>query len=453
MISESLSVQPTGKIREFTLLFCPVLLIVFSSCLFLLVEKILLARLSLEEMEAAISVAYICQIFQIACVALAMMAQISVARWYGEGNWKAIGPGIWQFIWFSFLSMFITLPLGLAYGNYFLAQTPLREAALPYFHFLNSINFIHPLGTALSCFYLGQGKTRFVLFATIGSQILKILLAIPFILGWSPWIPSFGLLGGAISTLIAQGGYCLILFFVFFYSKNGERCNSKVWKLQPKLFWNCIQPGLLRAGNRILSVTCWASTAHLMAAKGEDYLIILSIGGVLSLFLPFLGDTICQAQTIVISQILGARKYNLLGKAFFSGVFWAIIFIVLTSIFLVVFSMFTFEYLFPNIALDPMIVQQVFLGVWISFAFYTLAYVGIGYILAFKDMYFSLLMGGFSWVNGYLLMYIALEKLEIGAAQFWLIHSLMHGSTMALYFLRARTLCSRAATTPVFRSW
>jgi multidrug resistance protein, MATE family len=435
----------TGKIKEFTLLFIPILLVSFSSCLFLLVEKVLLARLSIEEMEAAISVAYICQIFQIVCISLAMMAQVSVAGWFGSENWKTIGPGIWQFIWFSFFSMLITVPVGLTYGNYFLAHTSIQEIARPYFYFLSCINFIYPLGTALSCFYLGRGKTRLVLFTSVGSQILKIALAIPLILGYGSWIPSFGLLGGAISTLLAQGGYCIVLFAAFFKAANREKFASNIWKFQPKFFWECIKPGILRAANRILNVTCWASIAQLMVAKGGDYLIILSIGGALSLFLPFLGDAICQTQTIIVSQMIGAKKYDLLGKALFSGILLSVIFILIISIILVGFSSFIFDHLFTNVTLNSVMVQRVFLGVWLSFAFYTFGYVGISYILAFKDMKFSLFMGAFNWVNGYLLMYIALEKIEIGPDWFWLVLSIMHGSTTLLYFLRTKALCARAA--------
>ena len=240
MIQKQPVVNLTGRVREFTLLFIPILLVSFSSCLFLLVEKVLLAQLSIEEMEAAVSVAYICQIFQIVCISLAMMAQVSVAGWFGAENWKTIGPGIWQFIWFSFLSMLITVPIGFAYGNYFLAQTSIQEIAHPYFYFLSSINFIYPLGTALSCFYLGRGKTRLVLVASVGSQILKIALAIPLILGWGPWIPSFGLLGGAISTLLAQGGYCLVLFAAFCSSENRKNFSPIARNFNSSRFWEVI---------------------------------------------------------------------------------------------------------------------------------------------------------------------------------------------------------------------
>jgi Na+-driven multidrug efflux pump len=433
----------SGKFKEFATLFFPVLGMAFSSCLFLLVEKILLARLSISEMEAAISVAYVCQIFQLTCVTLVMMAQVSVARWFGAKEWGEIGPGIWQFIWFSLLSTALTVPLGIAYGNYFFANTSIRELALPFFYLSMAISFLYPLGATLSCFYLGRGKTHLVLFATIGSQALKVALAIPLILGWGSWIPSLGLFGGWLSTLIAQGVLCLLLFFRFLKQKNRALYNSHIWIFRPRLFWDLIQPGLLRAGSRILNVTCWVSVARLMTAKGGDYLEVLSLGGALSLFLPFFGDAICQAQTIITSQILGAKKLYLLKKVFLYGFSLSIIFMLLTAIPLVLFPKFTFAHLFPSLNVDPLLVDRTFFGVWVSFVFYTLGYVGVSYILAFKDMTFVFLMGCFNWVNGYLLMYIAIEKVGIGADQFWLVHSLMHGSTMLIYFLRARFLLQR----------
>lgn len=438
------SLASTGKFKEFTLLFFPILLMGFSSCLFLLVEKVLLARLSIQEMEAAVSVAYICQVFQLSCIALAMMAQVSVARHTGAKQWQSIGPGIWQFIWFAFISILITVPIGVVYGNYYLANTPIREIALPYFYLLLNFNFLYPLGTALSCFYLGRGKTRLILFATIGSQILKIVLAVPLILGWGTWFPSLGLIGGSLSTVIAQGGLCLFLFCTFISSRNREMYKSGSWAFQPKLFWESIQPGLLRAGNRILNVTSWASTAQLMAVKGGDYLAVLSIGGALSLFLPFLGDAICQTLTVIVSQILGARRYDQLKTIFFCGLSYSLFCALLTSIPLVLFPHLTFSYLFPNLAIAPLFIEKVCLGIWLSFVFYTFAYIGISYVLAFKDMAFSFAMGCFSWINGYLFMYITLEKVGISPGQFWLVHSFLHGSAMLIYFFRAKQLCSRA---------
>ena len=120
------------------------------------------------------------------------------------------------------------------------------EIALPYFYFLAAINFLYPLGITLTCFYVGRGKTFLILLSTIGLQLLKIALAYLFIFGWGNWIPSFGILGGAISTAIAHGSFCLFLFFLFLSKPNALLLDTRNWKFKPKLFWECIHPGLLR---------------------------------------------------------------------------------------------------------------------------------------------------------------------------------------------------------------
>lgn len=433
-----------GEFRELLFLFFPILIVTFSNSVFLFVEKILLARLSTQAMEASVSAGYAIQIFQAPCVALAMMAQVCVGRWRGAKEWKTIGPGIWQFIWFSFLSMLITVPSSLLYGSYYFHGTDIEPIVLPYYYFLVSINFLYPLGSTLTCFYLGQGKTRLVLFATIASQFIKLVIAYILILGWDGWISSFGLIGGAMSTLIAQGGFCLFLFTVFFNSKHSDAFDSRSWHFQPKLFWESIHPGLLRASNRILSFLSWASIAHLMTSKGGDYILVISVGGTLFLFLPFIGDAICQAQTTVVSHILGARDYFLMDKAFRSGVLLVLTTVVLISVPFLIFPYATFHYLFPNTVLDATSISRIFLGVWTSFVFFTFSFIPISYVLAFKDTKFSLFMGGMSWVNGFLLMYVAVDVMQVAANQFWLILSLMHASTALCYYLRMRWLQSKA---------
>ncbi|MFS8564121.1 MAG: hypothetical protein LVR00_07345 [Rhabdochlamydiaceae bacterium] len=156
----------------------------FSTYLLLLIEKLFLARISKEVMEVAVNAAYVAQIFQAPCVALAMMAQVYVGRWIGAQNYKSVGPGIWQFIWFSILSMCIVFPIGWICSDLYFRDTALSGVGVPYARFLMAINFLYPLGAALSCFYLGQGKTLLIVIATISSQLVKLLFAYLLIFGW-----------------------------------------------------------------------------------------------------------------------------------------------------------------------------------------------------------------------------------------------------------------------------
>ena len=421
-----------GGIRDFFALFFPALLMSFSSYFAIFIEKILLGRYSTEALQIAVSTNYACMIFQAPCKALAMMSQVFVGRWYGANERLKIGSGIWQFIWFSLLSMFVMVPLGMLYGKFYFHGTPIEQCGLPYFYSLLFINFLFPLGITLSSFYLGQRKTKLILLASFVCQTIKVVLAYFLIFN------GLGLMGGLISTAISQGAFCVFLLSCFMNTKNNALYQSRNWSFKPKLFWECIRHGFMRSITCILNFGSWSAISYVMTAKGGDYLLYLSIGGALFIFLPFLSDAICLSQTTIVSQIVGAKKYLSLKSAFRSGLTLVSLMIAITSIPLLACPIPVFHFLFPKIVLDPSVVRTLFLGVWLSFVCFVSGSVPIGYILAFKDMKFSMSMGVFNWINGFLLIYVTIQIFQVKAIAFWFILSLMHLTTAILYWMRMK---------------
>lgn len=174
-VAEKQLSQSDGTLGGLLRLFVPILSIAFCNVLFPIVEKLFLVRLSIEAMGAGVNAIYASQIFLAPCVTIAMMCQVYVGRWLGERNERAIGPGVWQFIWFSLIAMLVIIPCGLIYGKLYFRGTEFEGIVLPYYSFLLSISFFYILGAALSSFYLGLGKTRLVLWATFGAQILRVI--------------------------------------------------------------------------------------------------------------------------------------------------------------------------------------------------------------------------------------------------------------------------------------
>ncbi len=423
-------------------LFFPLLLVTFTNSIFLLIEKLFLAQLSSQAMEAAVAAAYVLSISQVACVLLVMMAQVAVGRRCGEKTYLEIGPSIWQYVWFSILSTLVTVPINFLVGDIYFQEGELRHLALPYLHFMAGMNFLHPLGAALACFLLGQGKARLLLFASIGSQSLKI--GVSYFLIFGKWgFPPLGLLGGAWGTLIAQGSFCLFLFSVFMNKQNRLHFNTSQWRFCWKLFKECIYPGFLRALNRIVSLSCWAITARLTLAQGEGYALALSLGGTLFFFLPCFADALCQAQVTIVSQRIGANRAADLKPASKVGYFVALLISLLGVAPFLLFPEYTFKSLFPTLSVDPRFIQQLLFGIFCCFSWLTISYIPISVILAFRDMNFSLFMGLFSWINTYLLVLFSLKIAHISAGQFWLALSLTHISTALLYHLRANYLIKR----------
>lgn len=435
-------------LKHFFILFLPIALTTFSTNLFPAIEKILLASLSQEYMEASISAFYSIQIFQMAWVSLAMMAQVFVGSWYGEKKWGRIGPGIWQFIWFSFLSLAITLPFGYLYGKFYFKGSPIEDIVLPYYYFLLAISFLFPLGAALTCFFLGQGKTLLVFLCTLIFHLIKLPIGYALIFGWK-WLPSWGLMGGAISIFVTQLGFCIALLLIFLNKENHRLFNTREWSFKLPFFWECIQPGLLRAMNRVLTMANWGAITYLMAGGGENYLLILSIGGSLFLFISFLAEAICLAQMTVVSQILGAKNYHLLYSAFRPGVVLATAAILILSVNFLIFPNWTFQILFPKIILDPFSVRLVFMGTWFSAALCIFSFLPISYVLAFKDTYFSLFMGFVNWITGFCFFYVVIKILNVSSAYFWLLLTVLHGVTALFYYLRTTWLIGKLEPVPV----
>lgn len=440
-------VDASSQKREygnFWVLLLPLLGMSFTNYIFQLFEKLFLTRVSIESLEAALNATYVCQVSQLASIAVVMMAQVFVARWYSAQDYKAIGPGLWQFIWFSFLSMIITVPINLICGNWYFQGTEIAKIAVPYFNILTCFNFFYPLNASLACFFLGMRKTRLIFLLTLADQVLKIILGYIFIYGVDPLIPALGVIGGAISNIIAQAFFSICLGAIILQKKWREAYHTHHWKLQPALFWSCMKSGIFRACNRVLGYVCWIMIAHLMSSRGGEHLLVLSIGGTLTLFFPFLFDAIYQTQTIVVSYLLGANKVSYLARSARSGLILIASFTLLAAIPFLGFPKITFSYLFPGMSPNVNSISVVFLGIWLWFTYFTFTAIPLSYVFAFKDTKFYFYVGAIFRVTDYCLMYFFIHQMQIAPKHFWFVLSLVQmSSTLPIYYWRMNYLCKR----------
>ncbi len=77
--NSNLTKFPQGSVRELLSLAAPLFLILFSGCLLSFLERIWFARFSIQALEASVNAVYLFRIFQMPCIALAMMAQATWA--------------------------------------------------------------------------------------------------------------------------------------------------------------------------------------------------------------------------------------------------------------------------------------------------------------------------------------------------------------------------------------
>jgi MATE family multidrug resistance protein len=426
---------PQGSVRELLSLATPLFLILFAGCLLNFVERIWFARFSIQALEASVNAVYLLRIFQMPCIALAMMAQAYVGYYNGAKELSSIGRCIWQMIWFSIFSMAITVPLSFFAQSIFFKGLEIEQTVAPYFVILVFCNFLYPLGAALSSFYLGRGKTKFAVLATVFAYLLNAGLDVILIFGIDPWLPAMGIKGAALATLFTQGGFCLLLFSLFIKKSNQETFSTHLWKFNPKIFWRYISPGIPRAFGRLLSFAFWAACTHIMASKGGDYLLILSIGGTISMFVMFFSDGVLQAFVVLISNALGAQNYSRLKKFINSGIF---VILGLSCILAAPLILFPKTVLFVFSLKDPLTssTQMTLFWIWLHTIAVMFNALLLAVLISYKDTLFVLIASLVSAAVGYIATFIGMNTFKLLPDKFWLFTFLTMVFSTAIYAWR-----------------
>ena len=145
---------PIGSLKELLALVFPVFLILFSISILGFIERIWFSHLSTVVLEASINVVYVLRLFQLPCIALVMMGQVFVAYYFGAQEKKAIGPCVWQLVWFSLLTTILIVPISFLVHQFYFKGTEIEEAATSYFFILSFCNFLFPLTAAFFMFLL-----------------------------------------------------------------------------------------------------------------------------------------------------------------------------------------------------------------------------------------------------------------------------------------------------------
>lgn len=421
--------------------FLPIFLMTLMGNITIFIEKILFGYVSPKTLAISVDVNFIARIFQVTFVYLASLTQVYVGERYGAREHAKIGAAVWQLIWFSILSSLLTVPTGLWIGQNYFHGTSLTDAAAPYFYVYIGMNFLYPLKATLTGFYLGIGKASWVTKWTIGGECLQLLLSSIFILGIPPWIPSFGLMGGAFSNLVAQSFVCIFLLIHFLSSPSLTFFEPKKWKYQPTLFWKLIKPGLFRAIAPGVQATSWAAISYVMTQQGDPYISVLSIGVTVFYFLACLGSSLHIMMMTLNAQFLGAQAFHLIKKSLKNAqLLIAVLFIPLCLPFFF-FSEPLLQLLFPRILLEPNLMHTLLKSVWMCLTTYAITGTTSGVILAFKDTRFLLLIGIWSLIFDFgICCFLAIDVFHISPSYFWVTISLGHLILASAYYWRIQKL-------------
>lgn len=307
MVSSGLSIR--GDFRTLLRVSLPLFLFLFCESSVVFIERIFLSHLGAESLSSSLNGTYLASIFQGSCMAIASMGLVFVGLYQGEDQLERIGPCVWQLIWFSLLSMAVTLPLGLWSSSLYFEGTPLEKLGGEYFKILAWGNFLLPLNTALTSFYIGRGKTLLVTSLMLASYGLNVVLCRVLIFGIKGFIPAWGIQGAPLARCLSLGVFCLIFFVIFLSKENRKVYGTGFWQFSPTAFWFYIRPGFIRAFGHIWWKGSLATVSCLMIRKGGAYLDAQTIGGTVIAFLLFFVTGLYRSVLAIAPNLLGSKNY------------------------------------------------------------------------------------------------------------------------------------------------
>jgi MATE family multidrug resistance protein len=427
-----------GSIRELLSLVLPIFAILFTSCGVGFFERICLSRYSLETLEGSIQAIYVLQIFQFPLINFANMTQAFIGKHLGAREGKEVGPCVWQMGWIFLLSMLFIVPLGMLASSLFFRGATGEASATIYFYLLLGINFLYPLGAALSSFYLVQGETNFIMRSTLIAYGLNLILDFILIFGIPHVLPSLGVLGAALSIVISRLVFCGILFIYFLKQPNREQYRTNQWKIDFSKIRHYIRVCSPRAIGRGLTLLAWALTSHFMAIQGGDYLLVLSIGGTVVLFCYFFADSLIQALTLIFSRYIGAQEYQKIWKSWRAGLLLVGVVNGGLSIPFLFFPDFTLSFFFAELPIGPLreYLRLSLCWIWGWVLCNSLAGLFLPFLLAIEDTYFYMTVMLLTLITSTLPVYFFINHLNWAPDKFWLILMVEHFIILCFYSLR-----------------
>lgn len=412
-----------GSIRNLWAISFPLMLSLLSGSLMLFFDRLFLARFSIDALNASTNASVVAAALQFTFISTASIGEIMVGRYNGAGKFSKLGRPVWQMIWFSLMTIFVFIPLGLA-GDVFFSDSSYATLEKEYFFWIMLFGPVFCVVSALSAFYVGRGSLKFVTITVIFANIINILLDIILIFGVPGVLKPLGMKGAAIATGVSQVLQAAILLVVFLSKRNRHKFGTADYRFSWASFKKCLKIGLPNALAHTIEIVAWVVFFRVMTAKGDDYLTVAAISQSVYFLFTFITEGISKGAMALAANMIGAKRWSEVWRLFASGVkFYAVVFLLL-GFFLVLDSdpLVNLFYAHEE-GLSPSVqasVKSAMVWVWVFFLFEGLNWLIIGLLTAAGDTGFVFKVTSSTiWIFALLPIYIFVVCLGASAVVAW----------------------------------
>jgi MATE family multidrug resistance protein len=308
----------------------------------------------------------------------------------------------------------------------------------------------YPLMNAFAGFYVGIGKTRFLIYLAILANLVNVLFDWMFIFGVKNFIPEMGIKGAGIATCLGTIFQAGVLAILFLRPKNRITYGSNKWKLNLTIFKKCFKVGFPPAIYYALEVFGWALFYMMMTTIGELHITVSSICQSVILLLWFFFDGIARGITALAGNFIGAKRIHLVHSLVKASLKLLVIFMAIISIFMIIDPKILIDFLIPGNIETRILEWKTSSGIEfysilrlsLIFVFSYLLFEGIrwifaGLLTAAGDTWFLLITGSMSvWLFLLLPVYFIVVKYSLAVQYAWLLAAIYAVLLSLFYYLR-----------------
>ena len=258
--------------------------------------------------------------FTLVCffIGVAGYANTFVAQYYGDKQYKKIGPSIWQSNYFALVGSFIMLcliPLAKPLFDWMGHEQQVRIFEILYFKIMCISCIPAVINASLSCFYSGRGKTWTIFWVNITSCCINIVLDYIMIFG-KCGLPEMGISGAGWATVISTvfTTACYVILFSLPENRNTYHTLSG-WRFDKDLFLRMLRFGCPNGLHFFLDVAGFTFFIMFIGRLGNLEMAASNIAFQLNhlAFFPMIGLGI--AISTLTGQELGQNRPDLAVRA------------------------------------------------------------------------------------------------------------------------------------------
>ncbi|MBX3486468.1 MAG: MATE family efflux transporter [Candidatus Paracaedibacteraceae bacterium] len=308
------------SMRSLIRISLPMMLAFMSTHVMLFVNRVMLSEYSLDAMNGVATAGMIAAVFQFGIASITSIAEVYVGQFNGLKQYEKLGKPVWQMIWFALSSQLVFIPIALCLSDMLIPES-LHQHGLPFFRVIMYFGCLQALFTALSSFYVGQGKTILVTVAAVIGNIVNVALNYLFIFGSEQLgLDPMGAIGSAYATVIASIVQVFILFVLFVSPGNQKNFGTSKMSVDLSMVWGCLKVGTPAATGHMLEIGAWSVIAHILAGMGGDYITIQNLCSTFFLLFSFFTEGLQKGIVAISSNLIGSHQIDRIKQVLINGI-------------------------------------------------------------------------------------------------------------------------------------